>query len=92
MPRTLSQLVGAIIQHFKHLNRLFFNQLKVKKMPKTKEQKISELESKIYQQQLKDHAKINAMGWGYGMRCVKMPSFTQSDRLRERMEKLKASS
>ena len=51
--------------------------------------KISDLESKIYESKLKDHARINRMGWGYGMRCVKMPSFTRTDNLINRLEYLK---
>ena len=59
-------------------------------MAKTLSEKISELESKIYQSKLKDHERINNLGWGYGMRCVKMPKFTRTDNLIERLEKLKS--
>lgn len=56
---------------------------------KTIDEKISELESKLFDQTLKDHARINRIGWGYGMRCVKMPKFTRADALKERLDNLK---
>lgn len=60
-------------------------------MPKkTLSEKISALESKLYESKLKDHARINSIGWGYGMRCVKMPSFTRTDNIEARLKTLKA--
>jgi hypothetical protein len=58
-------------------------------MAKTIQEKISELESKLYEQNCKDNERINRLGWGYGMRCVKMPKFTRADALKEKIENLK---
>jgi hypothetical protein len=53
------------------------------------EQRISTTESRLLASKLKDHARVNNMGWGYGMRCVKMPSFNRTDRIQERLDELK---
>ena len=59
-------------------------------MPQTIEEKISKLESKIFESTLKDHQKLNNLGWGYGMRCTKMPSFTRTDNLQAKLKILKS--
>lgn len=52
--------------------------------------KLSDLESKLYQEQCKQHEKINRMGWGYAMRNVKCSiSTTKEDRLKERINTIK---
>lgn len=56
---------------------------------KTIDEKIIELESKLFDQTIKDNERVSRIGWGYGMRCVKMPKFTRADALKERLDKLK---
>lgn len=58
-------------------------------MKQSIKEKISALESKLYESKLKDHARINGLGWGYAMRCVKMPSFTRTDNIQKRLDELK---
>lgn len=58
-------------------------------MAKTIDEKISELESKLFEQTCKDNERVNGLGWGYAMRCVKMPKFTRADTLKERLRHLK---
>lgn len=58
-------------------------------MAKSLIEKIAELETKIYISSLKDHEKINNLGWGYSMRCVKLPKFTRTDNLKEKLKVLK---
>lgn len=52
--------------------------------------KLSDLESKLYQEQCKQHEKLNRMGWGHAMRNVKFTiSTTKEDRLKERINTIK---
>ena len=51
--------------------------------------RIEKLEEKLFEEKLNSHRKINNLGWGYGMRCVKMPTFTKEDRIEKRIEELK---
>jgi hypothetical protein len=46
------------------------------------------LEDRLYQEKLRSHQKINNLGWGYGMRCVKMPSFRKEDEIRDKIEEI----
>ena len=51
--------------------------------------KKSDLEHRLYEEQLRQHQRINNMGWGYGMRHAKLNfSTTKEDRLQERIEKI----
>lgn len=53
--------------------------------------KLSDLESKLYEANLEEHARLNRMGWGHGMRCVKCSiSTTKSDKIKERIKKCKS--
>lgn len=61
---------------------------KEKKLQKLIEKK-GELEEKLHQETIREHQRINNMGWGYGMRHSKIGfSTTKSDRLRERIKKI----
>ncbi len=52
-------------------------------------EKKSDLEHKLYEEQVRQHQRINNMGWGYGMRHAKLNfSTTKEDRLQERIEKI----
>lgn len=52
-------------------------------------EKKSDLEHKLYEEQCRQHERINNMGWGYGMRHAKLNfSTTKEDRLQERIEKI----
>lgn len=52
-------------------------------------EKKSDLEHKLYEEQVRQHQRINNMGWGYGMRHAKINfSTTKEDRLQERIEKI----
>lgn len=52
-------------------------------------EKKSDLEHKLYEEQLRQHQRINNMGWGYGMRHAKLNfSTTKEDRLQARIEKI----
>lgn len=52
-------------------------------------EKKSDLENKLYEEQLRQHQRINSMGWGYGMRHAKLNfSTTKEDRLQARIEKI----
>ena len=52
-------------------------------------EKKGELEEKLHQETIREHQRINNMGWGYGMRHSKIGfSTTKSDRLRERIKKI----
>lgn len=65
-------------------------QKKQARLQKLKET-LAVLESKLYDAQCEENAKINRMGWGHGMRCVKTSISTRkSDRLKERIEKCKS--
>ena len=62
----------------------------------TKEQKInkllakkSDLEDRLFNEQCRQHERINNMGFGYGMRNSKIGFSTRKeDNLRERIEKI----
>ena len=52
-------------------------------------EKKSDLEHKLYEEQVRQHQRINNMGWGYGMRHAKLNfSTTKEDRLQARIEKI----
>ena len=52
--------------------------------------KLSDLESKLYQERCKQHEQLNRMGWGHAMRNVKFTiSTTREDRLKESIEEIK---
>lgn len=51
--------------------------------------KLADLESKLYEEQCKQHEKLNRMGWGHAMRNVKCSiSTTREDRLKERISEV----
>jgi hypothetical protein len=51
--------------------------------------KLADLESKLYEEQCKQYAKINRMGWGHAMRCVKCSiSTTREEMLKERISEV----
>lgn len=52
--------------------------------------KLHDLEIKLYEERIKQHKKLNGMGWGHAMRCVKCSiSTTREDRLKEKIEEIK---
>lgn len=53
-------------------------------------ERLSELETKLFEAQCEEHRKLNNMGWGHSMRCVKCGiSTTKTDRIKERIKKCK---
>lgn len=61
---------------------------KTERLQKLLEKK-SDLEHKLYEEQVRQHQRINNMGWGYGMRHAKFNfSTTKEDRLQARIEKI----
>lgn len=61
---------------------------KTERLQKLLEKK-SDLEHKLYEEQVRQHQRINNMGWGYGMRHAKLNfSTTKEDRLQARIEKI----
>lgn len=62
-------------------------QLAVKKLRLRK--KLSELKSALFEAQVKDNARFNAMGWGSGMRKSKLGNAdTHEKKVKERIEKV----
>lgn len=60
------------------------------KLAKLRE-RLDALKSKLYDAECEENRKINNMGWGHAMRCVKCSiSTTKSDRIKERIEKCEA--
>ena len=58
------------------------------KLKKLKEKKI-DLEHRLFEEQVRQHERINKMGWGYGMRHAKLNfSTSKEDRLIERIDKI----
>ena len=59
----------------------------------TKEEKLQKrlayLEDRLYKETLAEHERINSMGWGHAMRCVKCSiSTSKSDKTRAQIEKV----
>lgn len=74
---------NAIYSFSGFLNRMISKRDKLKA-------KLSDLESKLLDERLKQHEKLNRMGWGHAMRHVKCSiSITREDRLKERIEEIK---
>jgi len=44
--------------------------------------------TRLHEEKLKSNKKVANLGWGYGMRCVKMPTFTAEDNAKARLEKI----
>lgn len=54
------------------------------------QQRLEYLEDRLYKETLAEHERINNMGWGHAMRCVKSSiSFSKSDKTRAQIEKVK---
>lgn len=52
--------------------------------------KLSDLESKLYDEQCKQHKQLENRGWGYGMRHSKIGFSTKrEDTLKERIAKIR---
>ena len=59
------------------------------KLEKLKE-RLSKLESDLYEEQCKQHEKLSRMGWGHAMRNVKVSISTRrEDSIKERISKVK---
>lgn len=54
------------------------------------QQRLAYLEDRLYKETLAEHERINSMGWGHAMRCVKCSiSTSKSDKTRGQIEKVK---
>lgn len=54
------------------------------------QQRLSYLLCRLHDETIEEHKKINNMGWGHAMRCVKSSiSFSKSDKTRAQIEKVK---
>ena len=53
------------------------------------QQRLAYLEDRLYKETLAEHERINSMGWGHAMRCVKCGiSTSKSDKTRAQIEKV----
>lgn len=54
------------------------------------QKRLAYLEDRLYKETLAEHERINSMGWGHAMRCVKCSiSTSKSDKTRKQIEEVK---